>query len=85
MDLALSGSLFSVSGFVAYRYDNYITAYTSCLLSVTSILFHLHRTPLAIGWIKLHYILLFYDPLWMDMKKVFQESLFHLLCVLITI
>jgi hypothetical protein len=47
MELALSGSLFSVSGFVAYRYDNYITAYTSFIVSLTSIFYHLHHTPLS--------------------------------------
>lgn len=42
-ELAVTGSLFSLSGYVAYQYENYITAYLSFLLSLTSIWFHLDR------------------------------------------
>jgi len=42
-ELALTGSLFSLSGLVAYQYENYITAYLSFLLSLTSIWYHLDR------------------------------------------
>ena len=42
--LALTGSLFSLSGVVAYQYNNYSTAYLSFLLSLTSIWYHLQRS-----------------------------------------
>ena len=42
-ELALTGSLFSLSGYVAYQYENHITAYLSFLLSLTSIWYHLNR------------------------------------------
>ena len=45
--LALSGSLFSVSGLVAYQYENYITAYLSYILAITSIWFHQSRSRLS--------------------------------------
>ena len=44
-ELVLSGSLFSLSSLVAYQYSNYITAYISGLLSLTSIAYHSHYTP----------------------------------------
>jgi energy-converting hydrogenase Eha subunit B len=43
--LALSGSLFSLSFFVAYLYGNYITAGANFLLAATSIAYHLFSTP----------------------------------------
>jgi hypothetical protein len=42
-ELAITGSLFSLSGLVAYQYENHITAYLSFLLSLTSIWYHLDR------------------------------------------
>lgn len=45
--LALSGSLFCVSGLVAYQYQNYTTAYLSCFIAMTSIWFHQSRTRLS--------------------------------------
>lgn len=42
-ELAVTGSLFSISSLVAYQYENYITAYLSFLLSLTSIWYHLDR------------------------------------------
>ena len=45
--LALSGSLFSLSGLVAYQYENPITAYASFVLALTSILYHSKRIPLT--------------------------------------
>jgi len=45
--LALSGSLFSVSGLVAYQYQNYSTAYVSCLLAMTSIWYHCQKSTPA--------------------------------------
>jgi len=45
--LALSGSLFSVSGLVAYQYQNYTTAYLSYVLAMTSIWFHQSRSTLS--------------------------------------
>jgi hypothetical protein len=47
LELALSGSLFSISGFVAYQYENPITACMSLVLALTSIFYHSKRTPLA--------------------------------------
>jgi len=47
MDLALTGSLFSLSGLVAHQYDNYTTAYASYCLALTSVLYHLQRGPVA--------------------------------------
>jgi len=48
--LALTGSLFSISGLVAYNYNNPITAYTSFITCLTSLLFHSNRTHL-IYWL----------------------------------
>ena len=45
--LALSGSLFSVSGLVAYQYENPITAYASFVLALTSIAYHSKQIPLT--------------------------------------
>ena len=45
--LAISGSLFSISGLVAYYYANYITAYLSFLLSFTSIWYHSYSSKLS--------------------------------------
>jgi hypothetical protein len=47
MDLALTGSLFSLSGLVAHQYDNYTTAYASYCLALTSVLFHLQQSSVA--------------------------------------
>jgi hypothetical protein len=45
--LALSGSLFSISGLIAYQYHNYTTAYLSYFLAMTSIWFHESRSRLS--------------------------------------
>jgi len=44
-NLATSGSFFIISGAVAYYYGNYITCVLNCLLGMSSILFHVARTP----------------------------------------
>ena len=44
-DLAFTGSFFTVSGLTALHYDNYLTAFLSFLLGITSVWFHLRRTP----------------------------------------
>jgi len=42
--LALSGSLFIISSWIAFAYENYITSLLSFALSVTSVSYHLDRT-----------------------------------------
>jgi len=46
-ELAFTGSLFSVSGLVAYQYNNHTTAYLSFLLSLTSIWYHLYQSRVS--------------------------------------
>jgi len=42
--LAFTGSLFIVSSWIAFAYDNYITSLLSFALSMTSVSYHLDRT-----------------------------------------
>jgi hypothetical protein len=42
--LALSGSLFIISSWIAFAYENYITSLLSFTLSLTSVSYHLDRT-----------------------------------------
>jgi hypothetical protein len=45
--LALTGSLFIISAWTAFAYENYITAILSFILSITSVYFHLDRNPIS--------------------------------------
>jgi hypothetical protein len=45
--LALSGSLFIVSAWTAFAYENYITGLLSFILSLTSVNYHLDHNPVS--------------------------------------
>jgi hypothetical protein len=58
--LALSGSLFSLSFFVAYLYGNYITAGANLALAITSIGYHIlnNTTSYILDHIALYFVLI---------------------------